>query len=100
MSLQSSAEGSKSRILQRRPRPRMMEMVSLKHHEGLPRTTLEECRGQAQKCIDESRKTQANPRLSAAWLALAEEWVKVAETVGRQTSIDQHHEDKIWPRQK
>ena len=75
-------------------------MVSLKHHEGLPRTTLEECRGQAQKCIDELRKTQANPRLSAAWLALAEEWVKVAETVGRQTSIDQHHEDKIWPRQK
>ena len=37
MSLRSSPEGSKSQILPRRPRPRMMEMVSLKHHEGLPR---------------------------------------------------------------
>jgi hypothetical protein len=83
MSLRSSPEGSKSRILPRRPRPRMMEMVSLKHHEGLPRIPLEECRSQAQKCIDESRKTQANPMLSAAWLALAEEWVLVAEKAGR-----------------
>ena len=69
-------------------------MVSLKHHEGLPRIPLEECRSQAQKCIDESRKTQANPKLSAAWLALAEEWVNAADMVGRQTSIDQHQEDK------
>lgn len=88
-------EGSKSRILPRRLRPRVMEMVRLKHHEGLPRITLEEIRGQAQKCIDESRKTQANPKLSAAWLALAEEWVNAApDMVGRQTSIDQHQEDK------
>jgi hypothetical protein len=54
-------------------------MVRLKHHEGLPRITLEEIRSQAQKCIDESRKTQANPKLSAAWLALAEEWVNAAD---------------------
>ena len=27
-----------------RPRPSVMEMVSLKHHEWLPRITLEECR--------------------------------------------------------
>jgi len=41
--------------------------ASAEHHEGLPRITLEEIRSQAQKCIDESRKTQANPKLSAAW---------------------------------
>jgi hypothetical protein len=43
------------------------------------RLTMEECRRQAQKCIDQSRKTQSNHKLSAAWVALAEEWVVMAE---------------------
>ena len=94
MSLRSCRRGQNREFLPRRLRPRVMEMVRLKHHEGLPRITLEEIRSQAQKCIDELRKTQANPKLSAAWLALAEEWVNAADMVGRQTSIDQHQEDK------
>jgi hypothetical protein len=47
------------------------------------RLTTEECRTQAQKCIDESRKTQSSRKLSAAWIALAEEWVVMAELASR-----------------
>jgi len=61
-------------------------MVSPKDNGGaaeLPRVTLEECRSQAQNCIDESRRTQSNPKLSAAWLELAEKWVNMAEALQR-----------------
>jgi hypothetical protein len=37
---------------------------------------LEECRSQAQRCIDESAP---HPGLRAHWLALAERWVDTAE---------------------
>jgi hypothetical protein len=42
------------------------------------RLALEECRRQAQKCIDESTKAQS-PTPRADWLALAEQWVNLAE---------------------
>jgi len=42
------------------------------------KATLEECRRQAQKCVDESTLAQ-NPSLKAHWLALAEQWVTAAE---------------------
>jgi hypothetical protein len=45
------------------------------------RITIEECCSQAQKCIEE--KPQSNPKLSATLMALAEQWVLVAETAGR-----------------
>ena len=41
---------------------------------------LKECQRQAQKCIDEFNKAQ-KPTLRADWLALAEQWVKLAERV-------------------
>ena len=44
------------------------------------RIALEECRRQAQKCIDESAKAET-PTLRASWLALAEQWVRMAERV-------------------
>ena len=42
------------------------------------RATLEECRCEAQRCIDESTKAP-HPGLRAHWLALAERWVDTAE---------------------
>ena len=48
--------------------------------------TLEECRRQAQKCLDESAKAES-PRMKALWLALAEQWVNTAERV-RQDKED------------
>jgi hypothetical protein len=42
------------------------------------RIALEECRRQAQKCIDESTKAQSST-LKTDWLALAEQWVSLAE---------------------
>ena len=42
------------------------------------RLVLEECRRQAQKCIDKSAKAQS-PSLRADWLALAEQSVNLAE---------------------
>ena len=52
------------------------------------RIALEECRQQAQKCIDESAKGQT-PTLRASWLALAEQWVRTAERVASQIDRDQ-----------
>jgi hypothetical protein len=47
------------------------------------RIALEECRQQAQKCIDESTKAQS-PILKADWLALAERWVNLAQRLRDQ----------------
>ena len=52
------------------------------------RIALEECRQQAQKCIDESAKAET-PTLRASWLALAEQWVRTAERVASQIDRDQ-----------
>jgi hypothetical protein len=52
------------------------------------RIALEECRRQAQKCVDESIKAQS-PGLRADWLALAEQWVRTAERVAAQIKKDQ-----------
>jgi hypothetical protein len=41
--------------------------------------TAEDCRREAQKCIDESNK--ATGKLSGDWLVLAELWVTMAEAV-------------------
>jgi hypothetical protein len=47
------------------------------------RIALEECRRQAQKCIDESTKAQSWT-LKTDWLALAEQWVTLAERLRDQ----------------
>ena len=44
-----------------------------------PQITAEDCRREAQKCIDESNK--ATGKLSGDWLVLAELWVTMAEAV-------------------
>jgi hypothetical protein len=49
-----------------------------KHPSGSP-ITAEECRREAQKCIDESAKAHASYRVSADWLVLAELWIRMAE---------------------
>jgi hypothetical protein len=43
---------------------------------------LDECRRNAQKCVDESAKAQT-PTLRAHRLALAELWVSLAERIAR-----------------
>jgi hypothetical protein len=45
--------------------------VNLKHPSGPP-ITAEECRREAQKCIDESAKAHVSYRVSSDWLVLAE----------------------------
>jgi hypothetical protein len=47
------------------------------------RIALEECRRQAQKCIDESTKAQSST-LRTDWLALVEQWVSLAERLRDQ----------------
>jgi hypothetical protein len=47
------------------------------------RIALEERRRQAQKCIDESIKAQSSI-LKTNWLALAEQWVSLAERLRDQ----------------
>ena len=47
------------------------------------RIALEECRRQAQKCIDESARAQSST-LKTDWLALAEQWVSLAEQLKDQ----------------
>jgi len=54
------------------------------------RVALEECRRQAQKCIDESTKAQS-PGLRVDWLALAEQWVRTAEGVVSQIQDRRAH---------
>src|SRR5262245_64440042 len=51
-------------------------------------TALEECRRQAQKCIDESTRVQS-PSLRADWLALAEQWIRTAQRGASHTARDQ-----------
>jgi hypothetical protein len=53
-------------------------MVKQPLDPAVARAALEECRRQAQKCIDESAKAET-PALRASWLALAEQWVHLAE---------------------
>ena len=55
-----------------------------KHPPGPPMTariTAEECRREAQKCIDESAKPHASLRVSPDWLVLAELWTRMAEAL-------------------
>jgi hypothetical protein len=54
------------------------------HPPGPPMTariTAEECRREAQKCIDESAKPHASFRVSTDWLVLAELWTRMAEAL-------------------
>ena len=44
-----------------------------------PQITAEDCRREAQKCIDESNK--ATGKLSGDWLVLAELWVTMAKAM-------------------
>jgi hypothetical protein len=65
-------------------RERKMEMTEQRNEPGPPAkeyVTFDQCRGQAQKCIDESRRTQSSFNLSSAWLTLAEQWVDMAVTL-------------------
>jgi hypothetical protein len=55
-------------------------MVKQPPDPAVTRAALDECRRQAQKCIDESAKAET-PSLRADWLALAEQWVKLAERI-------------------
>jgi hypothetical protein len=61
-----------------------MEMSKQRHEPGplaKEYITFDQCRDQAQKCIDESRRTQSSFNLSSAWLTLAEQWVDMAVTL-------------------
>jgi predicted GIY-YIG superfamily endonuclease len=49
------------------------------------RITAEDCRREAQKCIDESKK--ATGKLGGDWLVLAELWVTMAEAVKTEMAI-------------
>jgi hypothetical protein len=63
-----------------------MKMTEQRHEPGPPAKeyiTFDQCRGQAQKCIDESRRTQSSFNLSSAWLTLAELWVDTAASLRR-----------------
>jgi hypothetical protein len=43
------------------------------------RVTVEECRIQANHCLQESRKVFGSPGICAAWLKLAEHWLNIAD---------------------
>ena len=53
------------------------------------RLTVEECRREAQKCIDNSASSYASPRVSMDWLVLAELWTRMAEALTTEKGYDQ-----------